>query len=82
MLPLSNPSYEPSVWKQQKVENDYLISDGLNKYSVPFELNARMKKLGMKPLMDERIKINEPEQTEGSVYHTMFADYPDLVDVN
>ena len=36
----------------------------------------------MKPLMDERIKINEPEQTEGSVYHTMFADYPDLVDVN
>ena len=27
-----------SVWKQQTVGNDYLISDGLNKYSVPFDL--------------------------------------------
>lgn len=38
MLPLPNRSYEPSVWKQQTVGNDYLISDGLNKYSVPFDL--------------------------------------------
>ena len=30
--------YEPSVWKQQTVGNDYLISDGINKYSVPFDL--------------------------------------------
>ena len=30
--------YEPSVWKQQSVGNDYLVSDGLNKYSVPFDL--------------------------------------------
>lgn len=38
MLPLPNHPYEPSVWKQQTVGNDYLISDGLNKYSVPFDL--------------------------------------------
>lgn len=38
MLPLSKRPYEPAVWKQQTVGNDYLISDGLNKYSVPFDL--------------------------------------------
>ena len=38
MLPLPKKHYEPSVWKQQTVGNDYLISDGLNKYSVPFDL--------------------------------------------
>ena len=38
MLPLPKRRYEPSVWKQQTVGNDYLISDGLNKYSVPFDL--------------------------------------------
>lgn len=26
------------MWKQQTVGNDYLISDGVNKYSVPFDL--------------------------------------------
>ena len=38
MLPLPKRRYESSVWKQQTVGNDYLISDGLNKYSVPFDL--------------------------------------------
>lgn len=38
MLPLPKQPYEPSVWKQQTVGNDYLISDGVNKYSVPFDL--------------------------------------------
>ncbi len=38
MLPLPKHAYEPSVWKQQTVGNDYLFSDGLNKYSVPFDL--------------------------------------------
>ena len=38
MLPLLKRPYEPSVWKQQTVGNDYLISDGLNKYSIPFDL--------------------------------------------
>ena len=38
MLSLPKRPYEPSGWKQQTVGNDYLISDGLNKYSVPFDL--------------------------------------------
>jgi len=38
MLPLPKRPYEPSVWKQQTVGNGYLISDGVNKYSVPFDL--------------------------------------------
>lgn len=38
MLPPPKKPYEPSVWKQQTVGNDYLISDGSNKYSVPFDL--------------------------------------------
>ena len=38
MIPLPKYPYEPSVWKQASVGNDYLVSDGLNKYSVPFDL--------------------------------------------
>lgn len=38
MLPLPKHAYEPSVWKQQTVGTDYLVSGGLNKYSVPFDL--------------------------------------------
>lgn len=35
-LPLK--SYEPAVWSSAKVPLDYLISDGKNKYSVPYDL--------------------------------------------
>lgn len=38
MLSLPKQPYEPATWKQMKVGTDYLISDGLNKYSVPFDL--------------------------------------------
>ena len=38
MLPLPKRPYEPAIWRQQSVGRDYLISDGLNKYSVPFDL--------------------------------------------
>ena len=38
MLPLSRVPYEPAVWKQTTVRYDYLVSDGQNKYSVPFDL--------------------------------------------
>ena len=37
MLPLPSVPYEPAVWKQATVRNDYLISDGQNKYSVPYD---------------------------------------------
>ena len=35
-LPLT--PYEPAVWSTAKVPLDYLISDGKNKYSVPYDL--------------------------------------------
>lgn len=35
-LPLT--PYEPAVWSTARVPLDYLISDGKNKYSVPFDL--------------------------------------------
>ena len=38
MLPLPSLPYEPAVWKQATVRNDYLVSDGQNKYSVPYDL--------------------------------------------
>ena len=38
MQPLPKAPYESAVWSTAKVQNDYLISDGINKYSVPFDL--------------------------------------------
>lgn len=38
LQPLPDNPYEPSVWSTATVQNDYLISDGINKYSVPFDL--------------------------------------------
>ena len=38
MLPLPSSTYEPAVWTQLKIGSDYLVSDGKNKYSVPFDM--------------------------------------------
>lgn len=39
MRPLPSTPYEPAVWSPElRVANDYLVSDGVNKYSVPFDL--------------------------------------------
>ena len=38
MRPLPVCAYEPAVWLVPKVGYDYLVSDGLNKYSVPYDL--------------------------------------------
>ena len=38
MLPLPAVPFEAAVWSMAKVPNDYLISDGKNKYSVPYNL--------------------------------------------
>ncbi len=38
MQPLSANRYEPSIWSEQTVLLDYTVSDGLNKYSVPYDL--------------------------------------------
>ena len=38
LLPLPAHDFEPAVWSVAKVGVDYLITDGLNKYSVPCNL--------------------------------------------
>lgn len=38
MKPLPLTPYEPAVWSTAKIPLDYLITDGKNKYSVPFDL--------------------------------------------
>lgn len=38
MQPLPLTPFEPAEWSTAKVPQDYLISDGKNKYSVPFDL--------------------------------------------
>ena len=38
MKPLPASPYELAVWSTATVRNDYLITDGRNKYSVPFDL--------------------------------------------
>ena len=38
MLPLPVSAFEPAVWSVAKVANDYLVTDGRNKYSVPYNL--------------------------------------------
>jgi transposase len=38
MKPLPLTPYEPAVWSTATVLQDYLITDGKNKYSVPFDL--------------------------------------------
>ena len=36
--PIPSEPYEPAVWRNPKVGIDYLITDGLNKSSVPYDL--------------------------------------------
>lgn len=38
MHPLPSEPFEPAIWATAKIQNDYCISDGLNRYSVPFDL--------------------------------------------
>jgi transposase len=38
LKPLPATPYETAVWSKATVQRDYLISDGKNKYSVPFDL--------------------------------------------
>lgn len=38
MRPLPQHAFEPAIWLYPKVGYDYLISDGINKYSVPYDL--------------------------------------------
>jgi len=38
LKPLPSTPYEPAVWTKATVQRDYLITDGKNKFSVPFDL--------------------------------------------
>lgn len=38
MQPLPVHPYEPAVWSTAKIQSDYTITDGKNRYSVPFDL--------------------------------------------
>ena len=38
LKPLPASPYEPAVWSTATVQKDYLMTDGKNKYSVPFDL--------------------------------------------
>ena len=38
MHPLPAAPCEPAVWSCAKIQNDYTVSDGINRYSVPFDL--------------------------------------------
>ena len=38
LQPLPETPYEPAIWLNPKVGIDYLITDGINKYSVPYDL--------------------------------------------
>lgn len=38
LRPLPNNTYEPSIWLNPKVGTDYMVTDRINKYSVPFDL--------------------------------------------
>ena len=50
MRPLPSEPYEPAIWSPNlKVGNDYLVSDGLNKYSVPYDLIGEKVNLRLTP---------------------------------
>lgn len=38
LQPLPANPYEPSIWSEQTILLDYTVTDGLNKYSVPYDL--------------------------------------------
>ena len=57
MLPLPSSAFEPAVWSVAKVANDYLITDGRNKYSVPYNL------------IGERVDIRVTKTTVEVFYH-------------
>lgn len=47
---LPSEPYEPAIWSPDlKVGNDYLVSDGMNKYSVPYDLIGEKVNLRLTP---------------------------------
>ena len=57
MMPLPTTAFEPAVWSVAKVPNDYLVTDGCNKYSVPCNL------------IGEKVDIRVTRNTVEVFYH-------------
>ena len=57
MLRLPDSAFEPAVWSVAKVASDYLVTDGRNKYSVPYNL------------IGERVDIRVTKTTVEVFYH-------------
>lgn len=57
MQPLPSVPFEPAVWSTATVQNDYLITDGINKYSIPFDL------------IGEEVSIRSTSRTVEVFYH-------------
>lgn len=57
MKPLPLTPFEPAVWSTATVPPDYLISDGKNKYSIPFDL------------LGEQVDIRLTKNTVEVYYH-------------
>jgi len=57
MKPLPRTPYEPAVWSTAKIQNDYLVSDGINKYTVPFDL------------IGDKVDIRTTRNTVEAFYH-------------
>lgn len=65
LKPLPLTPFESAVWSTAKVPLDYLISDGKNKYSVPFDL------------MGEQVDIRLTKTTAEVYFHgTRVASHP------
>lgn len=57
MHPLPKTPFEPAVWSTAKVQNDYLVTDGINTYSVPFDL------------IDEKVSIRTTKNAVEVFFH-------------
>jgi hypothetical protein len=65
LKPLPATPYEPAVWSTATVQKDYLISDGKNKFSVPFDL------------IGEKVDIRITRNTIEAFFHgARVASYP------
>jgi len=65
LKPLPAAPYEQAVWTTATVQKDYLITDGKNKYSVPFDL------------IGEKIDIRITRNTIEAFFHgARMASYP------
>ena len=69
MLSLPANAFEPAVWSDAKVANDYLVMDGKskNKYSVSYNL------------IGERVDIRVIKTTVGVFYHGIRVAQPPLI---